>query len=264
MIATALPRNSDALSRRRRTQLSTAFDWVMTALALAVVPAVLLEEHAATPGWRQIGVLLNWTIWIAFCGDYLARLVAADDRRAYVAHAWIDLAIILVSPPFLVPRGWQDVRTLRALRLLRLFRATAVLTAALRVAHQTLRHRRFHYVALVGVTTIALGAAGMYLLEHDINPNVKTIGDAVWWAIVTATTVGYGDVSPVTADGRVIAVVLMLVGIGMIGVFTATVASYFLESDSRRELAVIDDRLARLEAKIDRLVSAADRSDHAG
>jgi voltage-gated potassium channel len=68
-------------------------------------------------------------------------------------------------------------------------------------------------------------------------------GDALWWAVVTATTIGYGDLSPVTVEGRLIAVVLMLTGIGVIGVFTATVASFFFEQE-RSEVADLALRLA--------------------
>jgi voltage-gated potassium channel Kch len=82
------------------------------------------------------------------------------------------------------------------------------------------------------------------------------IGDGIWWAIVTATTVGYGDISPVTTEGRIIAVVLMLLGIGVIGAFTATVASFFVSQDEGSEIRALEARLDRLEGKIDRLLAA--------
>lgn len=85
---------------------------------------------------------------------------------------------------------------------------------------------------------------------HAKGSNIQSYGDALWWAVVTVTTVGYGDRYPVTPAGRGIAVVLMLVGIGLVGVITASVASFFVEerqdkSDTR--LATVEDRLARIE-----------------
>src|SRR5436853_326114 len=80
------------------------------------------------------------------------------------------------------------------------------------------RHRQFHYVALTTIVVIALGAIGIFAVEHGENKAIGSLGDAFWWAIVTTTTVGYGDVSPVTTEGRLIAVALMVVGIGFIGV----------------------------------------------
>ena len=73
---------------------------------------------------------------------------------------------------------------------------------------------------------IGLGAIGIFAVERGQNNNIQSIGDALWWAVVTTTTVGYGDVSPVIGEGRLIAVSLMVVGIGFIGVFTATVTSF--------------------------------------
>lgn len=84
---------------------------------------------------------------------------------------------------------------------------------------------------------------------------MSSFGNAVWWAIVTATTVGYGDVSPVSTEGRVIAVILMLTGIGIIGVFTATVASFFLEPEVNDDAAKLAGRLDVIEAKLDRLLA---------
>jgi voltage-gated potassium channel len=79
---------------------------------------------------------------------------------------------------------------------------------------------------------------------------IHNFGDALWWAVVTVTTVGYGDKYPMTAGGRGVAVVLMLVGIGLIGVLTATVASYFVEERSDRDKVELSDRLDRIEAML--------------
>jgi voltage-gated potassium channel Kch len=99
----------------------------------------------------------------------------------------------------------------------------------LRLARRLFGRRKFHYIALVAIAVVLLGALGVFLVERGSNRSIGSFGDALWWAVVTATTVGYGDVSPVTLEGRLIAVVLMLTGIGVIGVFTATVAALFFE-----------------------------------
>jgi voltage-gated potassium channel len=124
----------------------------------------------------------------------------------------------------------------------------------LRFAGDALRHRRFHYVALTTMVVIGLGAMGIFAVEHGHNNAIKSVGDAFWWAIVTTTTVGYGDVSPVTTEGRLIAVALMFVGIGFIGVLTATITSYFLDSDGASEQErSVERRLTRIEQKLDTL-----------
>ncbi len=81
----------------------------------------------------------------------------------------------------------------------------------------------------------------------------------MWWAVVTATTVGYGDVSPVTGEGRAVAVLLMIVGIAVIGVFTVTVSSYFFEQQKEDETRRVDERLKAIEEKLDQILDKATR-----
>jgi voltage-gated potassium channel len=128
-----------------------------------------------------------------------------------------------------------------------------------------LRHHSLFRVLLAAAGTLFLGAWLVLLFEENAKgSNIHSYPDALWWAIVTVTTVGYGDRFPVTEGGRAVAVVLMLVGIGLIGVLTATVASVFIKehTDANREeikkghvdlgqqLSVISDRLADVERRL--------------
>jgi len=107
---------------------------------------------------------------------------------------------------------------------------------------------------------VALGAIGIFGAENGQNANIRSIGDAFWWAIVTTTTVGYGDVSPVTSEGRLIAVALMLVGIGFIGVFTATITSFFFDQERSDDVEELRARLSRIEAKLDAVLATSGQS----
>jgi voltage-gated potassium channel len=195
---------------------------------------------------------------LAFCAEYVGKLWLAPSRREYVRQAWFDLLILVLSPPFLVPNALQGARAVRAVRLLRLLRfvrAAAIAAIGLREASQALRHRRFHYVFVATLVLVSVGAIGIFAVEGGQNNAIRSPGDAFWWAIVTITTVGYGDVSPVTAEGRVIAVGLMVVGIGFIGIFTATITSFFVDADRANEDdATIGARLARIEEKLDTIL----------
>lgn len=225
----------------------------MAVLAILVIPALVMEEQAVAPEVRAAGVALNWIIWLAFLLDFSVRW-ALDHRWSYPRRAWFDVVLILVTPPFGVPDSMQGIRALRALRLLRLFRAFGVAAMALALLRRHFGRQKFHFVALVGVFTVVLGAVGIYVAENGENRAIAGFGDALWWAVVTATTVGYGDVSPITTEGRVIAVVLMLTGIGVIGVFTATVASFFFEHEQQSETAELAARLDAIERKLDQLL----------
>lgn len=228
-------------------------DLGISVLALAVVPALLLED-SASPVLHTIGVALNWVIWLVFLGDFCWGLVRSVNHWTYVRGAWFELAIILITPPFGVPIAMQGLRTIRvarAARLIRLVRAATFLGIGLRYARRVLVRHHFHYVATVTAATVGLGAVGVYFAESGVNEHITSLGDAVWWACVTVTTVGYGDVAPISTEGRIIAVVLMVTGIGAVGVFTATIASHFLEHDRTDVLVTIEKRLAAIERQLE-------------
>ena len=241
-------------AKERFERLERGTDLPLALLALLIVPALILEERATSTILKEIATGINWIVWLAFCAEYVGKLLLAPSRRAYVRNAWFDLLIILLSPPFLVPQAMQGARAIRVLRLLRFVRAAAVAAIGLREAAQGLRHRSFHYVALATAVVIALGAIGIFAVERGQNNNIQSIGDAFWWAVVTTTTVGYGDVSPITGEGRLIAVGLMIVGIGFIGVFTATITSFFFDHDRSAEANALEQRLERIETKLDNII----------
>jgi voltage-gated potassium channel len=238
--------------KHREARLLAALEWPLAFLALLVVPVLVVEDSATDPQIRRWANIANWTIWSAFCADFILRW-RLDGRLNFLRLAWFDLALIVATPPFLVPDAVQGARSLRALSVLRLFRAGALASMGLRAARKSFAGRKFHLVALFAAATVLLGATGVFLLERGTNKSIASFGDALWWSIVTATTVGYGDVSPSTTEGRVIAVFLMLVGIGVIGVFTATVASYFLEQERSHD-NTLDARLEAIEKKLDSLL----------
>src|SRR5215831_11169135 len=121
---------------------------------------------------------------------------------------------------------------------------------ALRV-EAVLKHHSLFRVLLAAAATLLTEAWLVLLFEENAkNSNIHNFGDALWWAIVTVTTVGYGDRYPVSAGGRGVAVVLMLIGIGLIGVLTATVASYFVEEKTSQDKTELNERLTRIEAML--------------
>jgi voltage-gated potassium channel len=249
----------DVVDRRalRFERFVRATELPLALLALLIVPALILEDRARTLQVREIAVAINWFVWVAFCAEYLGKLALTANWRVQVRKSWFDLLIIVLSPPFLVPQALQGARAVRAIRILRLLRfvrAAAVAAMGLRLAGDVLQHQKFHYVALTTAVIVGLGAGGIYAVESGVNDHVQSIGDALWWAVVTTTTVGYGDVSPVTPEGRLIAVGLMIVGIGFIGVFTATLTSFFFDKGRSADVIDMQDRLDRIEKKLDTLM----------
>jgi voltage-gated potassium channel len=234
-------------------RLTRRLEWPLLVLALLVIPALIVENQAETPGVRLAAGVANWVIWLGFLADFLLRWAAAR-RWSYLRDAWFDAALLIITPPILVPDFIQGMRSLRAIRLLSLLRTLVVTGMLLRLARRLFGRRKFHYVGALALVIVLLGAVGVYLVERGQNPAIGGFGDAIWWAMVTATTVGYGDVSPVTVEGRFIAVLLMLVGIGVIGVFTATVAGYFVHEEEASTDRDVQARLAAIEAKLDEIL----------
>jgi voltage-gated potassium channel len=243
-----LARSQDAYDR-----FAAAVELPMTILALLWLPVLVLPYIVhLSPAVNDTFVAIDLFVWAAFVLEYLVKLYLSPGRRHFVRHHLIDLAVITL--PMLRP-----LRAARLLRLLNLARVGVVLANALRRTKALFTHRGLHFVLLAVMAIIF--ACSALVLSFEINAkgsNIHNFGDALWWAVVTVTTVGYGDKYPLTAGGRGVATVLMFVGIGLIGVLTATVASYFVEQNANEDRAELVDRLDRMEAMLKQLTEAAE------
>jgi voltage-gated potassium channel len=200
----------------RRERWEAADDWPLTIAAVAFLVAYawpILEPSLASP-WLGLCRLTTWLAWALFVVDYLARLALSRVRWRFVRSHPLDLAVIALP-------------LLRPLRLLRLVTLLSVLN---RYAGNSLRGRVAVYVA--GSTSLVLLVASLAVLDAERGhkgATIQTFPDALWWAMTTVTTVGYGDRFPVTGTGRLIAAGLMLAGIALLGVVTASLASWLLD-----------------------------------
>jgi voltage-gated potassium channel len=154
---------------------------------------------------------------VVFLAEFSSRLAAARNRTAYLRGHWIDLLAI-------VPAA-RSFRILRILRLLRLVRAFAGVYRALAHVGRLANHRALQTIVLSWLAVMVICCAALYFAERDVNPAIGSPFDALWWGISTMTTVGYGDVYPTTAEGRIAASALMLLGIGLFSAVTAIITS---------------------------------------
>ena len=214
---------------------------------LMIAAVVFLAAYAAPilypdlpPSVLDACPALTWITWAIFAVDIVVRLFLADERLRYLVRHWYDV-LVLALP------------LLRPLRLLRLVPLLSVLN---RRAKIRLRGRVGIYVA-GGASLLAFCAALTVLDAERSNPdaNITDFGDAIWWAVTTMTTVGYGDHYPVTAVGRLVAFGLMIGGIALLGTITATLASWLVEAVAaeKEQAEDIQVMVRRLEDKIDRL-----------
>ena len=229
-------------SQEAYDRFSAAVALPLTVLALAWLPILIVPIVAHLPsGIATVFDGIDYLVWAAFAVEYGVKLYLTPLRRHYVTHHLVELAVIAL--PLLRP-----LRALRLLRVVNIFRAGLILTNALRRVRGVLTHHGLHYVLFVVLGVIVVCAALEFEFEDGAHgSNIQNFGDAIWWAVVTVTTVGYGDKYPVSAGGRGVAVVLMVVGIGMIGVLTATVASYFIGQGVDEDKVALQARLDRIE-----------------
>jgi voltage-gated potassium channel len=218
-----------------------------------MLPLLLLPEFFDLSSTMEEGLLAGeWFIWSAFALELGVKTYLSPSRKKYLFDHWYDVVIVVV--PFLRP-----LRIVRSLRVLRASRALRLLSYGVRLlnaARSMVVTRGLHYAAIVGAG-LFLALAGLALLfEHDAQGgNIKTYGDAVWWGFTTITTVGYGDLYPVTMEGRTIAVFIMIVGISLFSLITASVAATFLKPGIDKEEATLEDVLQRLEEMEARLIA---------
>jgi voltage-gated potassium channel len=229
----------------RADRVKRRFEWPLIAAAILVIPTIALDTSDAGSTWGSVASGLNWAIWTVFAAELFCMLVVVEDRWRYVREHPLDLAIVLLTPPFLAST-LQAARVFRLLRLARLFKTVSVV-------RRLLSTEGVRDAAVLALLTILGGGTAFAAVEKSQH---KSAWDGIWWAMETVTTVGYGDITPKTDSGRIIAITVMLVGIGFVALLTAAAAQRFIagptdeddpEAARDAQLREINERLARLE-----------------
>jgi voltage-gated potassium channel len=243
-------------SQQAYDRFTAAVEVPMTVLAVLWLPVLIVPVVVRVrPDVADALNTVDYLVWAAFAVEYLIKLYLTPSKGRFVLTHLVDLAVIIV--PVLRP-----LRLLRLLRLLTFGRAGLTLVSALKRSKEVLTHRGLHFVLLSVLAIVGVGAALEFAFEqHTPGATIHNYSDALWWATVTVTTVGYGDKYPVSGGGRGIAVVLMLTGIGLVGVLSATVASYFVGQRADKDMTELHRRLDRIEAVLTRALPPDDGDD---
>lgn len=238
-----IPTNSDHPDPSR---LFRYYNVIMAILALVSIAMVIADYSGLLSLDQAPYEYIDWTILAIFAVDYFTRLFQAKDKWQFFIHNLFDLlAIIPFNAVFSFFRIGRAFRILRFARALRFTRLAGFLGIIQKRGSKFLHKGGLIYYLWLSVALIVIMAAIYSITESASYP------DSLWWAIVTATTVGYGDISPHTALGRVAAVILMFNGIGLIGTLTSSITAYLSDDNGQEALiGVADeiDKLAKLEA----------------
>ncbi|GHJ42955.1 hypothetical protein Cs7R123_02970 [Catellatospora sp. TT07R-123] len=181
----------------------------------AVLPLIIVPAQG---NW--VAVLVGVVSWLVFAVDLVVhqRLIV-NYLRTHLGR--FDLAIVVLTAPWFLIGGAHGGSFVVVLRLARLSRLLIATKGVRRL------FARLGRVSIVALAVLFVGAAMAYYAEHPVNPEFATFGDAVWWATVTLTTVGYGDIVPVTRAGRVDAAAIMFMGVALLGLLAGSLASFF-------------------------------------
>ena len=200
-------------------------------LSFYVLSSLLIETFFTLP--KEISKVLNYVdnlICVIFLFDFTLRFKKAENKLKFMKWGWIDL--ISSVPTFDFMRAGRLLRLIRLIRLIRAFRSTR------HIVEHVFKNKMqgtLTSVTLISVLMLLFSSIAILQFETAPNSNIKTAEDAIWFSYSTITTVGYGDKYPVTTEGRIIAAILMTVGVGLFGTFTAFVSSWFVKSDQNNK-----------------------------
>lgn len=211
------------------------YETIMVILAIISILLIILDYGSIININKGYPALLNNFILIIFAVDYFTRLILAKDKWKFFKQNIFDLiSIIPVSSTLNIFRIARIARFISVLRIVRLIGLTGKL-------NRLLQTNGLIYIIYTSLC-ILIVAASMYSVSEHVS-----FGNSLWWAIATATTIGYGDISPNSFMGKLAAIILMFVGIGFVGVLTSSITNFFMQDHTSDRMQEVLDKLTALE-----------------
>jgi voltage-gated potassium channel len=204
----------------RAQALERRFEWPMIAAALLTLPAIVLQDSHPHGVEHEIGAWLGAATWLTFALEVVVMLAVVDSRGAWLRSHVLDVAIVVLTPP-LVLTPLQGLRLLRIARVLRLLRVFRVATLARRLFTTD----GLRYVSVIALLVLVVAAEAFSSAEHT------SFGNGIYWALGTMTTAGSGSIEPHTPASKVVAGIVMVVGIGFFAVLTGAIAERFFSAE---------------------------------
>jgi hypothetical protein len=210
---------------------SLGYEIFIGVLSILSIFNLVLALFIPDPDITQVLNIMNWLFSIIFIGDFIYRILTAPSKSNYFFRqfGWADL---LASLPF------EQTKILRIFRLVRVYRLMRAVGPK-KIAETLLKDRAgsaLIILLLMGILVLEFGSLAI-LRAEELNPdaNIKTASDAIWYTMVTISTVGYGDRYPTTNWGRIIGTIIIIVGVGIFGTFTGYLANLFLSPQKKEE-----------------------------
>jgi voltage-gated potassium channel len=243
---------------------NTEYEIFIALVSLLAITNLVLVNVIEDPHLDTVLLAMNVLLSCILLGDFLYRLLTAESKSEYLGHqfGWADLVASMPFPPLKV------FRIFRLVRVVRLLRANGT-TRILRSLVKDRAGSALALLLLMGILVLEFGSLYMlHIEEHASGANITTASDALWYVIVTISTVGYGDLYPVTTHGRIVGALIIVIGVGIFGTFTGYLANLFLsppkESTTAEPLPAPDDvrlKLSQLKALMAEQQAAIDEID---
>jgi voltage-gated potassium channel len=226
-------------------RVEAALNLPLLVLSVALVPLLIwpIVDTSMSSSTRDAINAVDYGIWAVFAVEYALKLFLAPERWHFVRTHVFELMLVV----FPMLRPLRIVRSTRALRLLGLSRAAAAAGSGAKEARASLSSRTVTYaVLLIGLLVLVASAVVLDAERTAPGTNIRSFGDAIWWSVVTVSSVGYGDHYPVSAVGRTVASAVMVLGIGLVSVMTASFAAWLVKQEERVE----DERITELTEQV--------------
>ncbi len=229
----------DASDNSRAIHAARVLEWPMMAVALWI----LIEWYLGAKGLSSpaLSTFTNWLVMLAFLFEVVLLSILVDNKWLYFRTNWLNVLIIIFGIPILL-EGGEMAAALRSFRVLIALQVFINASSTFRLLLS-----RNHLGSTLGVSLIIMVVAG--ILIAGIDPAIKSPWEGLWWAWVTITTVGYGDVVPVSAEGRVLGAILILIGVGLFAMLTASFSVLFISRSEDRMEENIEKQVSQKEAR---------------
>ncbi|GAB6169717.1 potassium channel family protein [Clostridium carnis] len=222
---------------------------------LALMAAIILIIDITIempPTVKESFYYIDLIIWFIFLLDYIVRLIFSDNRFIFIINNFLDLAIIIPTNIYFkafLYLGINDfLNAVLLFKICKLIRLMCLVAKFRKNIKKVSKINKFNYMIILTTIVIIMGAVVISLLEN------MSLGDALWWSFVTFTTVGYGDILLTTSVGRIVAVLLMIFGIGFIGITTSTLAAYIINDGKMIQKSDFrEETIENIKYKLDRL-----------
>ncbi len=219
------------------------FEWPMLVIVLWIFLQWMLENAGVMP--VATSRIADWLVWLAFVTETVVLASLVRDKRDYLLNNWINLTIIVIGFPPL----WGDTPLAGILRGLRALLMFGLLLRLSRTWRQVLvQHHLGNSLIIMLLVVVVAGIVIAY-----IDPGIKSPWEGIWWALATVTTVGYGDVVPVSEQGRIVGIILLLLSVVLLSLVTANISAFLVSRGAVKGESEVNDRLKQMEKRLERI-----------